>query len=75
MNSVPSINNIFENILGVDRMKLYWPTVSNCLCRYCMQLAIMRGSKTTVEATLVHILFMFDIGIVIPVMMVTVKWR
>jgi len=38
-----------------------------------MQLAIMRGSKTTVDAISVHILFKFDIGIVIPVMMVTVK--
>ena len=54
-------------------MKFYLPNLCNCLCRYCMQLAIMRGSKTTVEATSVHILFMFDIGIVIPVMMVTVK--
>ena len=40
-----------------------------------MQLAIMRGSKTTVDAISVHILFKFGIGIIIPVMRATVKLK
>ena len=50
----PSLNTISKNILGVDRMK--FPTVCNCLCWYYMHVAIMRGSKTTVDAISVHIL-------------------